>query len=466
MKKQFLLLLSCTFSLSAFCQDVTGDWFGAVKIQSMELRLSFHVKKTDSGYVSTMDSPDQKAFGIPTGSTSFKNPDLVITLPKIGGEFTGKLEGSQINGIFKQSGMAMPLVLTHNEIKKEVAKRPQEPVKPYPYYEEDVTFTNPKGGHTLAGTLTLPKKDGVYPVVVLITGSGAQNRDEELLGHKPFLVLSDHLTRQGIGVLRFDDRGTAKSTGNFKTATTPDLATDAEAGVAYLMTRPEVNKKKIGLIGHSEGGLIAPIIAAHNKDVAYIVLMAGTGIPGDELLAMQQELIARATGSKEDEIAKMKEENGKAFDLIRKELDTAKLRQKMTAYLMDDYKKNPPKEKPAGMSDEAFVNTVVQQLVSPWMLWFLRYDPRPTIALVKCPVLAINGSKDLQVPPKEDLGEIGKALAKGGNKNVVIKELPDMNHLFQECKTGSPEEYAKIEQTISPIALNTISDWILATVKK
>lgn len=465
MKRLSLLLLPCLFAMITQAQNVTGDWFGAVKIQGMDLRINFHVKKTDAGYESTMDSPDQKAFGIPTGSTTFNNPDLVITLPRIGGEYTAKLEGDKLNGTFKQNGMSFPLLLTHTESKKEVAKRPQDPAKPYPYYEEEVTFTNPKGGHTLAGTLTLPKKEGVYPVVVLITGSGPQNRDEELLGHRPFLVLSDHLTRQGIGVLRFDDRGTAKSGGNFKTATSPDLASDAEAGVAYLMTRQEVDKKKIGLVGHSEGGLIAPMIAAQNKNVAYIVLMAGPGLPGDELLLMQEELIARATGSSESDIKKLKEVNGKAFQMIRTETDTAKLRQEFTQYLTKEMKADPPKDKPAGMSDEAYVNAQVSQLLSPWMYWFLRYDPRPTISRVKCPVLAINGAKDLQVPPKEDLAEIGKALAKGGNKNVTLKEMPGMNHLFQECTTGSPTEYAKIEQTISPLALNTISEWILGVVK-
>jgi fermentation-respiration switch protein FrsA (DUF1100 family) len=467
MKKSSLFLLTFFITCASFSQDITGDWYGALNIQGIRLRLVFHIKKTDTGYVSTMDSPDQKAMGIPVGKTVFANPKLSIGMPALHLEYEGELGADRkISGTFKQNGQVFPLDLSHEKIEAPIVKRPQEPTKPYPYHEEEVSFTNPKGGHTLAGTLTLPKKDGNYPVVVLITGSGPQNRDEELLGHKPFLILSDHLTRQGIGVLRFDDRGTAKSTGDFKTATTADLSTDADAAVAYLMTRPEVNKKQIGLIGHSEGGLIAPIVAARNKNVAYIVLMAGTGIPGDELLLMQEELISRAGGSSEADLAKMKTTNRKAFDLIRTETDTARLRKTMTDYLLKEYQTDPPKNKPTGMSDEAFAHAQVQSITTPWMLYFLRYDPRPVISQVTCPVLALNGSKDLQVPPKEDLSEIQKALARGGNKNVTVKELPGLNHLFQECKTGSPEEYAQIEQTISPTALNLISGWIWETVKK
>jgi fermentation-respiration switch protein FrsA (DUF1100 family) len=467
MKKSSILLMSNMIALSVFSQDPTGDWNGSLTIQGTQLRIAFHIKQTDSGYVSTMDSPDQKAFGIPVKSTSFIAPDLVMEMPALALNYKGKLgEGPKITGILTQNGQSFPMDLTHDKVEKAVVSRPQEPVKPYPYYEEEVTFTNPNGGHILAGTLTLPKKEGNFPVVVLITGSGPQNRDEELLGHKPFLVLSDHLTRNGIGVLRFDDRGTAKSKGDFKSATTADLSTDAEAAVAYLLTRPEVNKKQIGLIGHSEGGLIAPIVAARNKNVSYIVLMAGTGIPGDELLLKQEELITRATGSSEEEIANMKAMNQQAFTLIRTEKDTAKLRRELTEHVTAALKATPPKDIPAGMSIDAFAQAQINQIMTPWMLYFLRYDPRPTLLKVKCPVLALNGSKDLQVPPKEDLAEIQKALAKGGNKKVTVRELPGLNHLFQECQTGSPDEYAKIEQTISPTALNLISAWILDTLKK
>ncbi len=462
----FLFCLSMTLAVHIHGQDITGDWYGALHIQGTQLRLVFHIKKTDSGYVSTMDSPDQKALGLPVAKTSYVQPRLNISMPAIHLEYEGELDQEQkIKGSFKQNGQTFPLELSHEQIEKKVVKHPQEPIKPYPYSEEEVQFENPIGHHTLAGTLTLPQKTGIFPVVILITGSGPQNRDEELLGHKPFLVLSDHLTRQGIGVLRYDDRGTAKSTGDFKSATTADLATDVEAAINFLMTRPEVDKKKIGLIGHSEGGLIAPIVAAGNRNVSYIVLMAGTGIPGDELLLKQEELIARATGSKEDDISKMKVSNRKAFDMINTIKDTSNLRRSLTEYVMGELKASPSDQKPAGMTDEAYAKIQVQTLTSPWMLYFLRYDPRPVISKVKCPVLAINGAKDLQVPPRENLEEIEKALRKGGNKKVTTQQIPNLNHLFQECTTGSPEEYATIEQTISPVALNIISDWIKDRVK-
>ena len=316
----------------------------------------------------------------------------------------------------------------------------------------------------MAGTFTFPKEGGPFPAVLLITGSGPQNRNEELLGHKPFLVLSDYLTKQGIAVLRVDDRGVGKSTGDFKSATTADFVTDALAGVEFLKTRNEVNKKEIGLIGHSEGGMIAPMVAVESSDVAFIVLMAGPGLPGDSILLMQSSLISAAEGASPEDITKAEEVNRKIYQIIKTESDSVKAHNEITAIFEKYYDSLPDSEK-AKTGDKNTALKMLSRVETPWFKYFIKYDPRPTLEKVKCPVLAIDGSKDLQVPPKEDLAAIKEALTKGGNKNFETIELKGLNHLFQTAKTGSPTEYNTIEETIAPIALKTIGDWILKITK-
>jgi hypothetical protein len=321
-------------------------------------------------------------------------------------------------------------------------------VKPYPYREEEVTYENKPAAVTFAATLTIPEGKGPFPAVFLITGSGPQDRDEAILGHRPFFVLADYLTRKGIVVLRADDRGFGKSTGSFAAATTADFATDAEAAVAYLKTRGEVDAKKIGLIGHSEGGIIAPMVAARNSDVAFIVMMAGPGVPGDQILPEQHRLIAEANGTSPTQAEKDAAQEKKLLAYVESEKDDAVLDKGL-------------REKLAGAVPEAQLGVAVHQLTSPWMKFFLTYDPVPTLEKVKCPVLAINGEKDLQVPPKQNLPPIRKALAASGNKNYEVDELPGLNHLFQTATTGSVNEYAEIEETMSPVAMEKMASWIL-----
>ncbi|MDR0415274.1 MAG: alpha/beta fold hydrolase [Prevotellaceae bacterium] len=458
MKRLMFLLLACLASLSSWGQDVVGEWNGVLKLQAdIQLRLVFHVQKNESGYNATMDSPDQGAKDIPVTSVSYENSVLKLSIASANIEYEGVLgSDGNISGTFKQMGQAFPLNLSRQvgEAAKQV--RPQEPVKPYPYHEEEVLFENKKDGVTLAGTLTLPQKNGVFPAVVLISGSGAQNRDEEIFGHKPFLVIADYLTRNGVAVLRFDDRGTAASTGDLNTATSYDLSRDVEAGVKYLQARKEINKKKIGLLGHSEGGVIAPMVAARNKDVAFIVLLAGSGVRGDKVLLQQQSLISEASGVSEEERKQAGSINEGAFKIVLQSADTAQLKATLTDYLRHAGKSISDDEK----SNDSFIASALSQLTSPWVQYFIRYDPAPALEKVKCPVLAINGEKDLQVSAKENLAAIKAALAKGGNKRVTVQEFSGLNHLFQECKTGLPKEYATIEQTFSPVALNEILTWI------
>ncbi len=466
MKIKILIISLILSSLSLKAQDVTGEWNGILKVGGMQLRLVFHVNKTDKGYSATMDSPDQGQKNIPMSKATFENKIITIEMAAARINYSGLLIGNDsINGTFSQAGQNFPMNLTRKAIQKQEVKRPQEPRKPYPYYSEDLTFENKKAGITLAGTLTLPKKEGKFPVVVLITGSGPQNRDEELLGHKPFLVIADYLTQKGIGVLRFDDRGCFASRGNFKTATSFDFATDVEAAVEYLKTRKEVDLKHIGLIGHSEGGIIAPIVAAGNNSVNFIVLMAGTGVSGGDIMLKQQEDIGITTGMSKEDIQLTKEINSEVFKIMALASDTAKLRSDLTLYIKSRIKDFPKKDIPKDMTEDELAKVQVDNLMNPWMLNFIRYNPAGMLEKVKCPVLALNGDKDLQVCSKINLPAIENALKKGGNKLYTIKELTGLNHLFQESKTGSPTEYAEIEQTISPLALETIANWIKTVCK-
>lgn len=457
-----LLLFGVVFmAFGAWAQDITGEWNGVLSVQGMKLRLVFHVMKTDAGYSATMDSPDQGAKGIPMTSARFENKVLTLEHGLAQIVYAGTVDGTDsIAGKFTQAGQSFPLTLHRKAIAIEKTRRQQEPVPPFPYVSEEVSFVNAKDNIRLAGTFTFPKEKAPLATVVLISGSGPQNRDEELMGHKPFLVLADYLTRNGIAVLRFDDRGCFASEGNFAAATSNEFATDVEAAVAYLKTRKEVNKGKIGLIGHSEGGLIAPMVAARNKDVNFIVLMAGPGIRGSEIMLRQQALIGRANGVKEEDLQASIDLNTAVFKMVDEIADTDTLRVQISNYLREQSKTVAALATNDAKKTEELIDVQVAQLLSPWMLNFIRYNPVPALEKVKCPVLAINGSKDLQVPSEVNLKAIETALNKAKNKNFVIKELAGLNHLFQECKTGSPNEYAGIEQTISPSALEVISQWI------
>ncbi len=467
MKNTILLIILLLSQYFVFAQDISGNWEGKLDIQSIQLRIVFHISQKENNYSATLDSPDQGAFDLPVDSIFLTNNNIKMVMNKLGAEFIGNYirEKDEITGKFTQMGQSFPLNLKKSTEKIIKKKKYQEPEKPYPYFSEDITFKNKKAGITLAGTLTLPEKEGNFPAVILISGSGAQNRDEELLGHKPFLIISNYLTKQGIAVLRFDDRGTAKSEGDFKSATSKDFATDVEAALNYLLTRKEINKQNIGLIGHSEGGLIAPMLAAKNKNIAFIVLLAGPALPGDKILLMQSQLIGKANGITEKELKASKNLNKKIYALIKNETDTNILKDELTKLLNKELKKR----KDTSLNDKNFkalIDRQIKTITSPWFRYFLNYDPAKTLNNTTCPTLALFGSKDMQVPPEENKKAMDKALIKAGNKDYKIIILPGLNHLFQECTTGSPTEYAKIEQTFSPLALKEISDWILAHIKK
>jgi uncharacterized protein len=433
--------------------DIDGTWLGTLDTGAMKLRVAFHIKNTSDGLTATMDSLDQGANGIPASSVTRDGSTLKMEFKGIGGAFEGKLDPKleNIDGTWSQGGGSAPLSLHRAKDAAELAPppRPQEPTKPYPYKVEDVSYPNPAAaGVRLAATITIPPGSPPFPAVLLIAGSGPHDRDESVFGHRPFLVLSDYLTRKGIVVLRADKRGIGKSTGDYASATSADFASDAEAGVAYLVTRPEVDRRKIGLIGHSEGGVIAPMVAAHEPTVAFIVLMAGSGVPGDQIIVAQTLHLAEASGQSRELSEKDAAEERKIVTMVEQEKDDAVLASQLRAELAANGATGP-------------LDAPIKALMSPWYRYFLSYDPATALHEVKCPVLALIGSKDLQVPADLNLPAIREALEAGGNKNFEVDELPGLNHLFQSAKTGAISEYSQISETISPLALAKISSWIL-----
>ncbi len=442
-----------------------GSWSGILKISSAQLKVIFNVSKNASGNLTaTLDSPDQGAYGITVNEVVVKDDSIKFVIKLINGFYEGKYisDSLMISGVWNQAGISLPLELRKTD-KVEKPKRPQEPKEPFPYVSENVKFLNEESGDTLAGTLTLPNEKSIFTAVILVSGSGPQNRDEELLGHKPFLVLADYLTRNGIAVLRYDDRGIGESTGDFRSATSEDFAQDALAAVKYLKSRIEINK--IGIAGHSEGGLIAPMAVVQSDDVGFIVLMAGPGIRGDSILMLQTELIMKANGDSDEVIQRDLQVYRSIYNEILSEKSDEEIEQSFKSILTEAFDLLSEKEKQEAGDREMFVEGQMKTLLSTWFSYFIKYDPYPTLKEVKCPVLAINGEKDLQVPPKENLSAIEKALKEGGNKKYKIVEIPELNHLFQKSKTGSPIEYGNIEETFSEDAMKVIADWILEVTK-
>jgi hypothetical protein len=448
-------------------RGIVGIWQGVLEVPGTELRLVFKIsQKADGSLSATLDSLDQGASNIPVKEVIYKEGQVEINMPNLQAHYEGSLseDGTKIKGKFTQRGMTFPLDLKRTD-KAPQLSRPQEPKKPYPYDEKEVTYRNERDDIKLAATLTLPREDGPFPAVVLISGSGAQDRNEAVFGHKPFLVLADYLTRRGIVVLRADDRGVGGSSGKITEATSENFAFDALAGVEFLKSNKKIDPENIGLIGHSEGGIIAPLAAVKSSDVAFIVLLAGTGLPGEEILYLQGELIAKAGGVPEDRIKKNREIQEKIFSIVKKEKDINKAKEELRQLIPETLKIFSEDEKQEMGDVEKVMQVQMESVLSPWFKHFLTYDPRPTLKKVQCPVLAVNGELDLQVPPEENLEAIEAMLKEGGNKDYTVKEFPGLNHLFQPAETGSPSEYGKIEETMSPEVLEYIADWILARTK-
>ena len=452
--------MTCTVA----ARNVTGRWTGKLQVPGGELTLVLRIQDGPDGkLLAFMDSPDQGADNIPCDSVVYSEPHLKVVIASIGGRYEATLDGDTLRGQFIQGGLSLPLVLTPSAEEDRSTLRPQEPKPPYPYQVEEVRFVNSTDGDTLAGTLTLPTSPGPHRAVVMITGSGPQDRDERIMNHRPFLVWADALTRLGIAVLRYDDRGTGASTGNFSEATTADFARDVEAAVDYLRSRKEIDNQRIGLIGHSEGGIIAPMVAVSRpKDVSFIVLLAAPGLRGDSILLMQSEVISRRSHTPDSIREATTQLNRSLFALlVPPTTDEEALRQSLAEVLRDAFFDGPLAPPMSHEQVELAINLEMEMLTAPWMRDFLRYDPVPMLSRVQCPVLAVQGNEDVQVPAAANLPIVEKALTLHGNKAVTVKEFPGLNHLLQHCQTCLPDEYGEIRETVSPEVLQFVGEWIM-----
>lgn len=453
-KKTLLLFLGLFATVAVSAQSIAGDWGGTLKIGNHSLRIVLHIVAADSGYAATLDSPDQGVFGLPVDSVQYNTPQLVVKQLGMKATLSGTVAGDTVKGIFVQGGFPLPLTFVRGDF---ALRRPQEPKPPFPYWSEEVRIENRKDSVTLAGTLTIPEGKGPFPAVVLVTGSGPQNRDEELAGHKPFAVLADYLTRRGIAVLRCDDRGVGQSGGDFRTATSADFTRDALAAFDYLSARPEIARKKVGILGHSEGGTIVFMAAAQNPEVGFVVSLAGAAMHGDSILLKQNGDIMRSQGAPDSAA-------NAYVDVLR---DIFRLQERYSVEYLQAHSDSlaetlfpigPRATIPASLRQNAMTILTTPQTV--WMRYFKQNDPKQYIQATRCPVLALNGTKDTQVDAAINLGRIARYAAESGNKRVTVKAYEGLNHLFQPADTGAPNEYGQIEETISPEVLEDIAAWI------
>ncbi|MGC6488236.1 MAG: alpha/beta hydrolase family protein [Planctomycetota bacterium] len=485
MKKLLFCVLSLLTPWTSTCAQtpaapdpLVGSWRGVLRVGVAKLEVVLHIATDQDGYTATFDSVTQGARGIPVASVTLAADVLTARLPRIGAEYVATFvaatgaDRKKLDGTWSQGGRTLDLDLEPGG--ERPLRRPQHPTGDVPYAQEEVTFGHDPSEElaasfrvgrgapvTLAGTLTLPSGDGPHPVAVMITGSGPQDRDESLLGHKPFLVIADHLTRHGVAVLRFDDRGTAESTGDFATATSADFADDVRAALRYLRTRADIDPARVGLIGHSEGGLVAPMVAA-GPDAAMVrfaVLLAPPSVPLREVLARQSELIGLAEGGDAAAVALNVEISQRAIDAVLASPEDAAAREAALRAIAAEYLPKLPEEA------RETIDGALARVDTPWMRWLLDYDPAPVLRRMECEVLAMFGGKDLQVDPAQNRPPLEAALAER-SKPARVATVPGVNHLFQHTETGRPSEYGELEETFAPEALRRMREWIGAVTAR
>ncbi len=470
----FLALVSWMLWMEAACareeppeklapKGIVGSWYGNLKIGGVELRLAIKVSgKPDGTYSGALDAPDSGRKDIPVDEILHQGEKVLLKFKVVPVLFEGMLnkDGSELTGTWTQAGQ--PFAVTFRRLARapEAKRRAQEPWRPYPYIEEEVAYENRAAAVHLAGTLTLPKGSGPFPAVLLLSGTGPQDRDECLFGHRPFLVLADYLTRRGIAVLRVDDRGVGQSTGDLDKATLEDSAADALAGLAYLKSRKEIDGKRMGLIGHSEGGSAAMVVASQSDDVAFLVMMAGPGVRGEELAQTQAAAMLRAAGATREQIEKSRRLQQDLIDALTKTTGAEATEKELRRVLARHFATLGVRERQAVGDLATFSDAQIRPWLSPRFRYYLTFDPKPMLMKVHCPILALNGEKDIVVASAENLKAIASALKAGSNSDATTKALPGLNHLFRSCKTGTFEECPKIEETISPSALEQIGDWL------
>ncbi len=434
-------------------ESLRGIWEGSLRYPGFESRIVFVIKPMPDGtFDATMLRPDQSDEAVRVSEVIFTNSRVRLQVDRVNGHFDGvlKVQGKTIEGQWQQGRWSQPLVLRKVSVVA-APRRPQTPVPPFPYDEQDVTFVNTGADARLAGTLTLPRTGGPRPAVILIPGGGAHDRDYSILRHRPFLVLADHLTRHGIAVLRFDERGVGASTGDRSQATSEDFAEDVLAGWSFLRTLEGIDPNRVGLIGHSEGGTIGALAAAQRPGVAFIVMMGSPGLPGKQYNLQFEESTARALGQSEEAVVARVRFQERVLAVIVEEQDPAVAE----ARLRHLYRELSPS------MPQTQIENGLKRLLSPWFRFNVTNDPGSALRAVQCPVLAVIGAKDVQVPPEGNLEAIRQALQTGDNDNYRVEELPGLNHFFQTCATGSPVEYGNIEETMSPTVLSLLCNWIL-----
>lgn len=435
------------FSFGTFAQ-IEGTWSGDIELPTGNLPFVVHITQENGKLKATADSPQQGAFGIKLDSVHFENDVLYFDQNQMMMSYEGTLHKDKtITGSFKQSGFIFPLNFKNEAY---VLNRPQHPEPPFDYHTEEVKFTNSKAKIKLAGTLSIPNGKGPFPALVLVTGSGPQDRDETVFGHKPFLVIADFLTKNGYAVLRYDDRGVNASEGDFETATTYDFADDAGAALDYLKTLKSIDSKKIGVLGHSEGGMVTQILAATRNDIEFIISLAGPGISIDQVMVSQKRTIESKMGVPESHLDLNDKIFAGIYAIMKKDISSEAIETEIRAFLNSDeaYKSISEKE----------LRPIIDLAHDQWFLTFIKYNPNAYFPKIKTKVLAMNGEKDVQVLAKENLQGWKDGLTH--NPNVTIKSYPGLNHSFQPATTGMPNEYATIETTIAPEVLEDILAWL------
>jgi hypothetical protein len=446
-------------------EGVVGDWGGTLSIGPMELRLALHVEQTeDGGLTGTLDSIDQGAMGIPISAMTYEaeSREFWFESNAIGGEYRAVLnhDGSALEGTWTQNGRANPLTFFRGT-ESVAINRPQEPKAPFPYSVEEVRVENTTDGVTLAGSLLIPEGEGPFPAVVFVSGSGAQDRDETLMGHKPFWVIADHLARNGIASLRYDDRGAGQSTGDHMGSTVDAFARDASSAIDFLAEQEAVDSERIGILGHSEGGLHGPMAVLMNDQIDFLVLLAPPAEPMADLLVRQTVALERLAGVGDAALETIRVSQREAVELIRDSgLPDKELADALRELANEQLAAMSPEELAESGYDSAMIEQNIKVSTTPWFRSLMQIDPAEYLREVTLPTLALFGEKDFQVDPEVNLEALRAALKEAGNSQVEAHILPGLNHLFQRAETGGMDEYGRIEETISPAVLTLISDWI------
>lgn len=462
---QSLLVICLLFSyvINAQTNTIEGSWQGQLLIQGQPLTIVLHLtKENDNTYKGTFDSPDQKAFGIPFTEVTFVNPNLKCDISKMQLIVSGILKSNDSLQLTWQQGPAtFPLAMGRLKSKDRSITRPQEPKGSLPYQVKEVSFENKVDKIKLKGTLTIPNGSGPFPAVVLVSGSGPQNRNSAVFDHQPFLVLSDYLTRHGIAVLRYDDRGTGESEGVFMVATSIDLANDANAAFNFLYNQKGIDKKKVGIAGHSEGGMIAPMVAVQNKKVGFNVLIAGPALPIDSLMYEQIRLTMEATNTPEMTIKNQLIFNHQLFNYLKAMPTYEKTEAGLDSFLREVVIAQMGKDTTGLFAAVQSQSDQLHPMVTPWFHYFINYQPKNNLSHLKIPVLGIYGEKDLQVRALSNAAVLKTILEKSKLRNFKVHTFPQLNHLMQTANTGSIEEYHEINETFNEAVMQMITEWIL-----